>query len=222
MKSKYELAKNLLEELELYESEIGGKEGNIASFTNWLNKRYGYMQQPDWPAGLQNPEGHEESGVVLSILLTLLFRAAKHYMKKALDDSPLSTMDEFGFLATLSEGDSMTKSELIHNNLLEFTSGIEIIKRLKNNGLIDESPDPMDKRSKRVKISEKGKMVFYQALQPMDLVSTIVSGDLTQREKSLILPILIKLNNFHSVVHKQDKKSDLQSIIDKYLPNSLN
>ena len=215
----FQLLRSLIDELEQYEGELGERDGSMASFTNWLNRRYGYSQQPDWSTELNNPEGHQESGIVLTILITLLFRASKHYIKKVLEDSPLTTMDEFAFLATLSEGESMTKSELIHNNMLEFTSGIEIIKRLKKYGYVIEFSDPEDKRSKRVQISEAGKGIFFSLLKPMDLVSSIVSWDLTDKEKSVIIPILIKLNNFHAVIHKQDRKSDLEVIAKKYFSN---
>lgn len=217
MKSKYQLAKALIEELEAYESEVGQGDASLASFTNWLNRRHGSHTVAKWPEELNKAHKQYDSGVVLSIILTLLFRSAKHYIKKVLEGSPLSTMDEFAFLATLSHGNSMTKSELIQKNLLEFTSGIEIIKRLKKNGYIEEFPDPEDGRSKRVQISSSGKAVFFQLLEPMEVASTIVAGDLSEEEKAVILPILIRLSDFHSVIHMQDKKSDLATIVEKYL-----
>ncbi|MEO0897417.1 MAG: winged helix DNA-binding protein [Bacteroidota bacterium] len=214
--NKFQLLRELIDELERYDHEVEGDGGSMASFTNWLNKKYGYSSPP-WPDSFESPSGHDESGVALTMLITFLFRYAKHYSKKALDNSPLSTLDEFGFLATLIQHESLTKSELIHTNLLEFTSGIEIIKRLIKGGLIQEYADPNDKRSKRVELTEQGRGMFYSLLGPMNVVSHIVSGDLSNEEKALILPILIKLNNFHSVIHKQDRKSDLGEISDKYL-----
>lgn len=217
MKSKYQLAKKLIHELEEYELEVGENEGNMESFSNWLSKRHGNHQRESWPESLGKPVGEYDPSSVLSILLTLLFRSAKHYMKKVLEDSPLSTIDEFAFLATLINGDSLTKSELINNNLLEFTSGIEIIKRLKKNGFIEEFPDPEDKRSKRVQISNVGKGIFFQLIGPMEQVSNIVAGDLTEEEKGIILPVLSRLHDFHATIHKEDRKSDIGLIYEKYL-----
>ncbi len=114
----------------------------------------------------------------------------------------------------------MTKTELCNHNLLEITSGNEIIKRLLKNKLIEEYKDPDDRRSKRVKITDEGKKLLIQSFSKMDKVSRIVAGNLGTEEKIELLTILNKLDDFHKVIHDNDWKSDIDDISQKYLKNS--
>ncbi len=149
--------------------------------------------------------------------ITHLFRYAKHYTKKALENSPLSTLDDFTFLLTLRYQGSMTKSELTSQHLLEITSGIEIIKRLSRQGLITTFDDPNDRRSKQVAITEAGIALLDELLIDMKQVSRLVAGNVTPEEMHFLLPILTKLHHFHGEIHKDHRKSDLQEITDKFL-----
>jgi DNA-binding MarR family transcriptional regulator len=165
----------------------------------------------------RKPLEEESTDTILTMLISYLYRYAKHYTKKALDITPLSTMDEFTFLATLLYQGSLTKTELIQQHLLEVTSGIEIIKRLMKAGLITDYPDPHDRRSKRVKITDKGRKVLEGVMKQMDRVAQLVSGDLSSEELGQLLPLLHKLNDFHALIHMQDRKSKLAVIEEKYL-----
>lgn len=213
----YSLLKSLIEKVEAFEKANGNKEKSLAAFSMWLSHDLAY---PRPAAGSQAAkEGGYEMGsdTLLTMLIAFLFRYAKHYSKKALEDTPLSTLDDFTFLATLSYQESLTKTELINMHLLEITSGIEIIKRLTKNGLLDVFQDPKDRRSKRVKLSDKGRDVLEQVMVKMDKVARIVSGNLDQGEQQNLLPILHKLNDFHAVIHLEDRKSELDVILEKYL-----
>jgi hypothetical protein len=67
-----------------------------------------------------------------------MFRFAKQYSKKALENTNLKTIDDFGFLSSLIVAESMTKTELINRHVLEITTGMEIIKRLHTLGFMEE------------------------------------------------------------------------------------
>ncbi|MEL6589075.1 MAG: winged helix DNA-binding protein [Bacteroidota bacterium] len=213
MRGKYSLLYELLPLLEEYEGNANGG-ASLPAFSIWLSQRASVSRPGLVPKG---PEGEESTDTILTMLISYLFRYTKHYTKKALESTPLNTMDEFTFLTTLSYQGSLTKTELIQQHLLEVTSGIEIIKRLIKSDLIDDFPDPNDRRSKRVKITDKGRRVLEGVMKEMDRVATIVSGDLNREEQSQLMPLLLKLNDFHSLIHMQDRKSDLDVIEDKYL-----
>ena len=220
MVPKYQLARELLTLLEQYESETTVKEPSLMSFSVWLNRHLSYPTHGVSGNNSQEDDADESSETILTMLISYLNRYAKHYSKKALEDTPLSTIDEFTFLATLSYQESLTKTELIQTHLLEITSGIEIIKRLSKNGLLESFKDPNDRRSKRVKLTQKGRKVFKEVMGKMDEVAHILAGDLSVKERDQLLPLLYKLNDFHSVIHHQDRKSDLDEIREKYLPDS--
>jgi hypothetical protein len=52
-----------------------------------------------------------------------MYRYAKGYIKKALQESIIQTPDEFSFLITLMTFESLTKTELINKQVIEKTSG---------------------------------------------------------------------------------------------------
>jgi DNA-binding MarR family transcriptional regulator len=221
MVQKYQLLKELLPLLEQYESETTIKEPNLMSFSVWLNRHLSYPAHSVSGSEDMDEIPDESSETILTMLISYLNRYAKHYSKKALEDTPLSTIDEFTFLATLSYQESLTKTELIQTHLLEITSGIEIIKRLTKNELLTSFKDPNDRRSKRVKLTPKGREVFKEVMAKMDEVAHILAGDLSSPEREQLLPLLYKMNDFHSVIHRQDRKSDLDEIREKYLPQIL-
>lgn len=226
MNKRYELLKELVGLMGRFEEESGDEKIDLLSFTLWLNEYLdskGYQVKTDKGKVTDSPQvlGFDYTmEAKISTLVTGLFKYAKHYTKYALDGSPLVTMDDFGFLASLAYNDSMTKTELCNHNLLEITSGNEIIKRLLKNKLIEEFDDPDDRRSKRVKITEDGKKLLIQTFSKMDKVSRIIAGNLGTEEKIELLTILNKLDDFHKVIHDNDWKSDIEDISQKYLKDT--
>lgn len=206
-----------------FDGKAAANEVHLPGFIHWLLERNKLEQDLLFsePSAEIISSKEEKSGMtpdnILTILLTFLFRYAKHYTKKALEGSPLSTLDDFTFLLTLKYQGSMTKSELTNQHMLEITSGIEILKRLSKQGFIATFSDPNDGRSKQVAITEQGLEVVDHAMVNMEKVSKIVAGNLGPAELAQLLPLLTHLHGFHAEIYKEDKKSELGEIFDKYL-----
>jgi len=213
----FKLLGELLHHLEAYEASAPSAH-SLPDFLAWVQRRT--VGQGAGPA-MSEPEirqaSHAEGNIMLTILITYLYRYAKHYGKKALADSSLSTLDEFSFLATLRFRGDLTKSELIHLHLLELTSGIEILKRLEKKGFVEVFPDPADRRSRRVRISYAGAAALDAIMPQMNQVARIVSGNLGPEGLTRLMPLLHQLNAFHSVIHQEDRQSELETITEKYL-----
>ncbi len=139
----------------------------------------------------------EEVDNAIGILLGLLNKYARHYAKVVLEDLPLNTIDEFGYLAHLSSHQQLTKSELIHRNLDGKTTGTEIIKRMLRLGLVKETDNPADKRSKLMSITAYGNEVIAKAYTKMGMVSIEVVGNLTKEEKITLMQLMMKLETHH-------------------------
>ncbi len=148
-------------------------------------------------------EGVNETDSAIGILLGIMNKYAKHYSKIVLENLPLNTIDEFGYLANLSTHEKINKTNLITQNLDGKTTGTDIIRRLVLNGLAKEIINPTDKRSKLLKITEKGKKTILNAYLKMGAVSKKVTGNLNAKEKSQLLLILNKL----AIFHKQNEKN---------------
>jgi DNA-binding MarR family transcriptional regulator len=148
----------------------------------------------------------------ISILIVMMNRYAKWYIKKVLRDSLLQTPEEFSFLITLMTYDSLNKSELITKQIMEKTSGVEIINRLVKRGMIFETADHNDKRSIRISISEAGKEEILKILPHMNKVSEIVVGNLSNEEINTLSYLLKKLDYFHNDIYLNKKDQYLSDI----------
>jgi MarR family transcriptional regulator, lower aerobic nicotinate degradation pathway regulator len=216
----YDLLKEIVINLERFEQESEPKKGSLKDFGLWLSEQ----QNADYQSNngvmeVSNlvPEDikltADQPEVVIGKLLTFLSRYLKIYFKKGLEGSLLTTGDDFSYLATLLNKGSLTKTELILLSAHEKSSGMEVIKRLLNNELIEQTDDEKDKRSKRITLSQKGMGVLMQSFEAMEKVGKIASGDLTNQEKNQLVYLLKKLDNFHNDIYLNHREKGLDEII---------
>jgi DNA-binding MarR family transcriptional regulator len=219
MKAKHILI-DLLDYLELYVSENEKNSRNLSTvdFIGFLNNNIEIQSlKRDAVSGgkedfLTDEFSQNKISTDISILVTLLFRYAKNYIKKALKDSKINTADEFSFMITLLTYDSLSKQELINLQVMEKTSGIEIINRLIKKGFICQFNDETDRRSKRIKITENGRKELLSILPQMNMVSKIIVGKLTEEEQRSLLNILNKLDEFHNDIFINQKHIELENL----------
>jgi DNA-binding MarR family transcriptional regulator len=125
-------------------------------------------------------------------------RYYKTYAKRVLGESELTSPDGFSFLYHLSHTDSFRKMELIKMHHLEPPSGIEVLKRLLNKGLIEEFDDADDKRAKRISITGKGKKELQSIMPKMKEVFHLMTAELSLNEKLHAIGFLKQMNDFHT------------------------
>lgn len=218
MKTK-EILLELIDYLDEYENESvhSDKTLSTSDFLGFLNARYQTKSvKVDELAGDTRQEWqHDNQGPAtdISILISLLFRYAKGYIKKALKDSKINTVDEFSFLITLMTRESMSKTELITHQIMEKTSGTDIINRLLKQGFIDQYDDENDKRSIRVRITPSGRVELIAILPQMRMVSQIVTGNLTETEQTTLAYMLRKLEIFHNDIFMNKKSVELAELL---------
>jgi DNA-binding MarR family transcriptional regulator len=216
---KKELIIELIELLDHFDSEFdGGSDYSLRDFVGYLNAQVGTEQ-----LSMRKIEGDKQPDVQLmridsntdtSILITLMFRYAKGYAKKALLNSSIQTADEFAFLITLMTHESLTKTELINTQVMEKTSGVEVIKRLVSQGMIEECADDQDRRSVRVKITLLGRMEIIKVLPEMSKVSRVVVGNLTQPEINTLTYLLKKLDFYHNDIFLNKRNLGLDELLE--------
>lgn len=204
----YGLARALLERLEAFERQHG--EGDLVTFAAWLQ------------------EAVEDTGTVrlgparmrledaIAAQMGQLWAHVKHYGKKVLKDGPLVSLNDYVFLLILAQWGDQRKTDLISLALMEVSPGIEVIRRLLRNGLVEDYDDPDDRRSKRVRISARGEEVLRSIDGPMNQMSTIVSGNLSRDEKRQLVRLLRKLVLHHEQIWREDQSSTLEEIASKY------
>jgi len=215
---KKDILIELIEQLFKYdENKDSNEELNMLGFLNYLNNQYKIKE-----LGIRDIQGEKEKWLKdesnkkdsdISILVSLMYRYSKGYIRKALKDAVIKSADEFSILITLMTYESLTKTELITKVIMEKTSGTEIINRLINLKLIEQFEDINNKRNVRIKVTDLGKFEIINILPQMKIVSIIVSGNLTDSEKSVLVYLLKKLDFFHNEIFMNKRNLDLNEII---------
>lgn len=201
--------------IEAYE-KAGNKTMTTEAFLLWLNGN-AIDAGKTAAANLNKAESNAFSEWRISYFVWLMSKYAKTYVKKALQNSPLIGLDDFGFLISLCYEGSKTKTELIQQNIMEVSSGMEIIKRLEKKKLIKSFRDEKDKRAIRLAATLKGQTVLAEAMKEMYKASNIIAGDLNDNERVQLLSILNKLHLFHNPIFLNESKTELEEIQVKYL-----
>ena len=218
MKSKA-IILELIEYISQYEEETENldKELNISDFIGFLNSKHesDNIKVLELQGGENNDINQLQKGPAtdISILIVLMFRYAKGYIRKALKASKIKSADEFAFLITLLTYKSLTKTELIQKQVMEKTSGTEIINRLIKLKLMEQFNDETDKRTMRIKVTEQGRLEIIGILPEMQKVSKIVTGNLTTTEKNTLAYLLRKLETFHNEIFLNNKDAELNELM---------
>lgn len=213
--TKFELAKSMFSLIEEYE-KAGNDNMTKAAFLLWLSNNT-IEEGRTATANLNQDKSTALSEWRISYFVWLMSKYAKTYFKKALQNSPLVGLDDFGFLITLCYEGSKTKTELIQQNIMEVSSGMEIIRRLDKKGLIHSFRDEKDKRAIRLAATVKGQSVLAEAMKEMYKASNIIAGNLNNDERIKLLAMLDKLHQFHNPIFLNESKTDLNNIQEMYL-----
>ena len=130
-------------------------------------------------------------------LFSRLARMQDFYSKKFFDGLPINSLLEFNFLFSINKNVSLRKKEIIGLHLVEYSTGIDILKRLIKLQLVMESRDEIDKRSKRLKMTSEGKKVLVEALIRMNKINDLFFIDYSDRDLEPFLSILYLLDDHH-------------------------
>jgi DNA-binding MarR family transcriptional regulator len=215
---KNEILNTLINNFFSFDAEKGNhEEYSMYEFIGYLNAKSERQELEIRKISGENKEllNYEYSSATrdISILIVMMNRYAKWYIKKVLRDSLLQTPDEFSFLISLMTYDSLSKSELITKQIMEKTSGTEIINRLVKRGMIFETADQNDKRSIRVSITRSGREEILRILPLMTNVTEIVVGNLGFEEINTLSYLLKKLDYFHNDIYLNKRRQPLSEIL---------
>lgn len=193
----YSLFRDLISLTEKFEEEFSGDEINLSNFSIWLSKRVCTHDTESLAINWEGKVNGRSPESIINTSLVHLYKYAKLYSKIAIADAPFSTIEEVIFLINLLHSGSMSKKQLIEMNILEKSTGIQIINRLLAAGFITETTDMRDRRSKQIEISSLGESILAAHMDKIREASKTVVGNLTEREKLQLIQLLSKLEDFH-------------------------
>ncbi|GAA4275895.1 MarR family winged helix-turn-helix transcriptional regulator [Aquimarina mytili] len=206
----YKLIKQLIDLTGEFVKDRKDQDIQMKSFANWLSKRL------DETVSTEEYEitGHSIEAEIAAYI-GRMSRYSNSYIKSALVDLPFATDMDFAFTAILHRSGSIGKTDLIRKMAYDKSSGMEVIKRLLKNKIIEQFPNPDDKRGKLLRVTKIGEQNVIKAYSEAHKAAKMVSGSLTQSEQIALLKTLKKLDEFHLPIYMEDEK-DLNVIMEKY------
>lgn len=185
--NKYQLLQSFMEELDQYNDQ--DKDINLEIFCkNYLSKTNNNSLPDHIFYEFHNRQ--LPGATILSIYIRKISKFLLAYSKKLLQNTPLHNVEDYAYLKVIEQMPNITKTNLILEMNSEFTSGIEIIKRLINMDFIEEFQDEHDKRSKNLRITENGRMILLENDPNMAKVGQLVFGHLSVSEIQAIYDLL--------------------------------
>lgn len=149
------------------------------------------------------------------LLLKIIGRIQKlnmNYANLALKGSELNQIEEFGILQTIKQDKNPKKTEVIYANLLELSSGTDMLTRLKNRGLIKEYDDNEDKRSKRIELTTKGEEAIEATKLKIFKNAKLMMNDLSEDDKALCIQLLKNVEIKFSSLWQKHKGKEFDEI----------
>jgi MarR family transcriptional regulator, lower aerobic nicotinate degradation pathway regulator len=225
MGNKYNSIKRLIELWEAYEEETDQQE--LLKFAEWLTLRL--KEKPELNLKLSRKRVKNEKVEDIALFKGLdepirfleytsrISRLHDFYIKKFFSDLPINNRLEYLFLYTVSKKREAKKTELINTHLVDYTTGMDTIKRLVNNGLLEEMPDETDKRAKLLAITNEGEQVLELSGRKISDEIHMFLACISMNKWKKTLSVLEEINEFHSGIyqtHNDKTPAELMNLMD--------
>ena len=209
----YPLLHELLDLVERYEEFRGNAEQSMSNFLRFADQTLEQQTSSGEPkAGMR---GHAYLNAMIARDISFVYRYMRYFVRKAIKDTPLQTIDEYSYLITLMAKGEMTKTELNNYNVVEKTSGSEIIRRLLKGGLISQTRNLQDRRSLLLSITPKGREVVKELLPRMQQSSDLLLRDLSWDQKIFLHSLHEQLYESNHSLFLTERDSDLAKLVEK-------
>jgi DNA-binding MarR family transcriptional regulator len=134
------------------------------------------------------------------------------YMRIALKDTPLPSIESIMFCSALNNLGESRKSDVINYAMLEISTGTDILNRLIKKGFIHQRIDPNDKRSKLLTLTASGVNALKKCYKKASMARELFLADLTDDDKKLAIQILYPLQEKHSTLSVESKGKSIEEI----------
>lgn len=131
-----------------------------------------------------------DNKIILTKLINRISKLNLLYFNLIIPETGIEHIDEFQFLVTISNLKNPMKTEVINHNFTELSTGLLVIERLKKRKYITEHSDPDDKRSKRLKITEKGQTILNGCYTRLRKIHEMMYYDLYEEDIKLCIQLL--------------------------------
>ncbi len=192
----------LLENWENFNRENPQKD--MYDFAQWL-----LASRQEQQKEFLKPADTEDNAARVAVLITRLQKYLALYIKPIVQQLGFTKEHEYNFLYQISRMNRPKKNELSKENMVEFSTGRDIIKRLIQKKLITEKPDPEDKRAMLLGLTAKGRKILDRSFEIMAGAFVDFLGNLSAREQAQLIALLTKLNHYQALKNNRELLSYL-------------
>ncbi len=178
---------------QMYYSET--KNENLKSFSAWLSKN---------AEGNGNDEETASEEIMNISIIDSLIRISKFiklFHKDVFNQHQIKTFEEYKFLQTIKMMENPAKSDVYTSTITELTTGAKIMKRLIEMGFVKEFDDKIDKRIKRIKLTNKGLKEISDVESSIHLNNDKILSFTPIQDKTILLQILNSMNGYHTELY---------------------
>lgn len=210
MKSKYNTIKRIIDLWESYEEEAV-EEQNLLNFSKWMTDQINEesIENIKLEPKVEKNAISESSQYIEKLDLKTRFqeyifkiaRFEEFYIRKYLIDLPINSRLEYTFLYTVNRYEEARKTELINIHLVEYTTGMDTIRRLIKNGLLYELQDKKDKRAKLLKLTRHGEEILKKANGRIEESRNMFLACVSPNKWKKVLPVLREIEEFHTNIY---------------------
>ncbi len=222
MINKYDALKQLIAVIDEYEQQHS--DFHLREFAGWVIKKcdneletdtpHPQILPTDLPLSRYNPA--DEKTRFLETIARLA-RFHEFYIRKGLREMMINTRLEFLFLQTTDLMGKIKKTDLVNHFHLEYTTGMDTIRRLINNKLLYEIHDESDKRIKLLVLSEQGKEIVNQSLKKIEEEGNMFLTAISDNKWKKAMPVLEEIEAFHDTIfqkHSNKTFAELSNLIE--------
>jgi len=231
MEGKYKIIKQLIELWETYEDEVK-EDQNLLNFSQWMVEQIKEKSIDNTKSNTRHElSNHSQSVTYFNKLdpksrfqeyILRIARLEEFYIRKYLIDLPLNSRFEYLFLFTVDNLERAKKTDLINIHLVEYTTGMDTIRRLIKNNLLYEVSDEQDRRAKLLVLTKDGDEILKKANKRIEEARNAFLACISPNKWKKTLPVLNEIDEFHSNIyinHYDKPFAEISNLMDslKYL-----
>lgn len=133
-----------------------------------------------------------QDGLMLKII-GRIHKLNAYFANAALKGTALQQIEEFGLLLTIRQMGRPTKTDVILANLFEVSSGMDMLRRLQQRGLVRDEVDDTDKRAKRIILTPEGERALEEGLERVGRNAQMMTHGMSPEDKQLCIQLLEEL-----------------------------
>jgi DNA-binding MarR family transcriptional regulator len=147
-----------------------------------------------------------DSGALLVKLLHRMGKLIHFFSENAIQSTGLGSFEEFLILNAVFALKNPNKQAAISANLLEYSTGIHIIRRLIAKKLIAEKTGDVDKRSRQLTITRTGESMLQKCYKKLGQVNDLILQKMDKQNQHLVIHLLQDTEIYCSGLYAQQRE----------------